>query len=185
MMRIKEKSPRRALPCWWSSPGFSSDRWPPSWSAAAPVSYTHLDVYKRQTVDYLLAQGEKVGLVNVHLYRPFSAEHFLKAVPATAKKMAVLDRTKEPGAMGEPLYQDVCSIYKNKGIPMDIVGGRYGLSSKDTTPGQILAVYENLKADTPKMCIRDRYRGASRRCFSRGRRTRSPRRCQCTPASRS
>ena len=104
----------------------------------------------KETVDYLLAQGEKVGLVNVHLYRPFSAEHFLKAVPATAKKMAVLDRTKEPGAMGEPLYQDVCSIYKNKGIPMDIVGGRYGLSSKDTTPGQILAVYENLKADTPK-----------------------------------
>ncbi len=104
----------------------------------------------KETVDYLLAQGEKVGLVNVHLYRPFSAEHFLKVVPATAKKMAVLDRTKEPGAMGEPLYQDVCSIYKNKGIPMDIVGGRYGLSSKDTTPGQILAVYENLKADTPK-----------------------------------
>jgi len=104
----------------------------------------------KETVDYLTAKGEKVGLINVHLYRPFSAEHFLKAVPATCKKMAVLDRTKEPGAMGEPLYQDVCSIYKNKGIQMDIVGGRYGLSSKDTTPGQILAVYDNLKLDAPK-----------------------------------
>ena len=104
----------------------------------------------KETVDYLTAQGEKVGLVNVHLYRPFSAEHFLKAIPATCKKLAVLDRTKEPGAMGEPLYQDVCAIYKNKGLPMEIVGGRYGLSSKDTTPGQILAVYENLKQDAPK-----------------------------------
>lgn len=104
----------------------------------------------KETVDYLTARGEKVGLVNVHLYRPFSAEHFLKAIPATCKKLAVLDRTKEPGAMGEPLYQDVCSVYKSKGLPMEIVGGRYGLSSKDTTPGQILAVYENLKQDVPK-----------------------------------
>ena len=104
----------------------------------------------KETVDYLVAKGEKVGLINVHLYRPFSADYFLKAVPATVKKIAVLDRTKEPGAMGEPLYQDVCSIYKNKGIPMEIVGGRYGLSSKDTTPGQILAVYDNLKQDKPK-----------------------------------
>jgi len=104
----------------------------------------------KETVDYLTAKGEKVGLVNVHLYRPFAAEHFLAAVPKTVKKMAVLDRTKEPGAMGEPLYQDICSIYKEKGLPMDIVGGRYGLSSKDTTPGQILAVFDNLKAGQPK-----------------------------------
>lgn len=104
----------------------------------------------KETVDYLTAQGEKVGLINVHLYRPFSAEHFLAAVPAACKRIAVLDRTKEPGAMGEPLYQDICSIYKEKGIPMDIVGGRYGLSSKDTTPGQILSVYENLAAEAPK-----------------------------------
>ena len=104
----------------------------------------------KETVDYLTAQGEKVGLINVHLYRPFSAEHFLAAVPATCKRIAVLDRTKEPGAMGEPLYQDICSIYKEKGIPMDIIGGRYGLSSKDTTPGQILSVYENLAAEAPK-----------------------------------
>ena len=104
----------------------------------------------QETIDYLLSQGEKVGMINVHLYRPFSAEHFLKAVPATCKKIAVMDRTKEPGAMGEPLYQDICSIYREKGIPMVIVGGRYGISSKDTTPGQILAVYENLKLDAPK-----------------------------------
>ncbi len=104
----------------------------------------------KETVDYLTAKGEKVGLVNVHLYRPFSAEHFLAAVPSTCKRIAVLDRTKEPGSMGEPLYQDVCTIYKQRGIPMEIVGGRYGLSSKDTTPGQILAVYESLKAESPK-----------------------------------
>lgn len=104
----------------------------------------------KETVDYLVEKGEKVGLVIVHLYRPFSAEYFLKAVPATAKTMAVLDRTKEPGAMGEPLYQDICSIYKEKSLSMSIVGGRYGLSSKDTTPGQIIAVYENLKQAVPK-----------------------------------
>ncbi len=104
----------------------------------------------KETVDYLTARGEKVGLVNVHLYRPFSAEHFLAAVPDACKRIAVLDRTKEPGSMGEPLYQDVCTIYKHRSLPMEIVGGRYGLSSKDTTPGQILAVYENLKAETPK-----------------------------------
>ncbi len=104
----------------------------------------------KETVDYLTARGEKVGLVNVHLYRPFSAEHFLRALPATVKRLAVLDRTKEPGAMGEPLYQDVCTIYQQRGIPMEIVGGRYGLSSKDTTPGQILAVFDNLKQETPK-----------------------------------
>ena len=104
----------------------------------------------RETVDYLTARGEKVGLINVHLYRPFSAEHLLSAIPQTCRKIAVLDRTKEPGAMGEPLYQDVCTVYQERGIPMTIVGGRYGLSSKDTTPGQILAVYENLKRAEPK-----------------------------------
>ena len=104
----------------------------------------------KETVDYLTAQGEKVGLINVHLYRPFSAEHFLASLPATVKRIAVLDRTKEPGAMGEPLYQDICTIYKERGIPMEIVNGRYGLSSKDTTPGQMLAVFDNLKLDAPK-----------------------------------
>ena len=104
----------------------------------------------KEVVDSLTAQGEKVGVISVHLYRPFSAEHFLVAVPASVKKLAVLDRTKEPGAMGEPLYQDVCSVYRGRGAQVDITGGRYGLSSKDTTPGQILAVFENLKADKPK-----------------------------------
>lgn len=104
----------------------------------------------KETVDYLTSRGEKVGVVNVHLYRPFSARHFLKAIPASVTKIAVLDRTKEPGAMGEPLYQDVCTIYQNQGIPMNIVGGRYGLSSKDTTPSHILAVFENLKQEQPK-----------------------------------
>ena len=103
-----------------------------------------------EAVDYLMEKGEKVGLINVHLYRPFSAKHFLAALPATTKKIAVLDRTKEPGAMGEPLYQDVCSIFKEMGSNLPIVGGRYGLSSKDTTPGQIISVFENLKQDAPK-----------------------------------
>jgi len=103
-----------------------------------------------EAIDYLTAQGEKVGMINVHLYRPFSAKHFLDAVPETVKKIAVLDRTKEPGAMGEPLYQDVCSIFKELQSDIVIVGGRYGLSSKDTTPGQIVSVFENLKLDAPK-----------------------------------
>ena len=104
----------------------------------------------RETVDYLAARGEKVGLINVHLYRPFSAEHFVQALPGTCRKLAVLDRTKEPGAMGEPLYQDVCAVCQQRRLAVDIVGGRYGLSSKDTTPGQILAVFENLKAEEPR-----------------------------------
>lgn len=104
----------------------------------------------KETVDYLTAKGEKVGLINVHLYRPFSAKRFLASLPSTVRRLAVLDRTKEPGAMGEPLYQDVCTIFQEGGLPMEIVGGRYGLSSKDTTPGQILAVYDNLKQDRPK-----------------------------------
>ncbi len=104
----------------------------------------------QETVDYLRAKGEKVGLVSVHLYRPFSAKHFLAAVPATAKKIAVLDRTKEPGANGEPLYLDVKDVFYGKENAPVIVGGRYGLSSKDTTPAQLVQVYENLKADAPR-----------------------------------
>ena len=104
----------------------------------------------RETIDYLIAKGEKVGLVSVHLYRPFSAKHFLAAVPATAKRIAVLDRTKEPGANGEPLYLDVKECFYGKVNAPLIVGGRYGLGSKDTTPAQILAVYENLALPMPK-----------------------------------
>ena len=104
----------------------------------------------KEAIDYLTAKGEKVGLLNVHLYRPFAADKFLAAIPETCRKLAVLDRTKEPGAMGEPLYQDICSVYKELGSDMEIVGGRYGLSSKDTTPGQIIAVLDNLKQDKPK-----------------------------------
>ena len=104
----------------------------------------------KETIDYLNAKGEKVGLVAVHLYRPFSAKHFLAAVPQTAKRIAVLDRTKEPGATGEPLYLDVKDcFYGSKDAPV-IVGGRYGLSSKDTTPAQILSVFENLAMPQPK-----------------------------------
>ena len=104
----------------------------------------------KEAIDYLTAKGEKVGLLNVHLYRPFAADKFLAAIPKTCRKLAVLDRTKEPGAMGEPLYQDICSVYKELDSDMVIVGGRYGLSSKDTTPGQIIAVLDNLKQDKPK-----------------------------------
>ena len=104
----------------------------------------------RETIDYLTAKGEKVGLVAVHLYRPFSAKHFLAAVPATAKRIAVLDRTKEPGANGEPLYLDVKECFYGKADAPIIVGGRYGLGSNDTTPAQVLAVYENLSLPTPK-----------------------------------
>ena len=104
----------------------------------------------RETIDHLTAQGEKVGLVAVHLYRPFSAKHFLAAVPATAKTIAVLDRTKEPGANGEPLYLDVKECFYGKENAPVIVGGRYGLGSNDTTPAQILSVYENLALPEPK-----------------------------------
>ncbi|MDO4481567.1 MAG: pyruvate:ferredoxin (flavodoxin) oxidoreductase [Bacillota bacterium] len=103
-----------------------------------------------ETIDTLLEQGLKVGLVKVRLYRPFSAKHLLKVVPKSVKRIAVLDRTKEPGSPGEPLYLDVKSVfYGQKKAPM-IVGGRYGLGSKDTTPQQILAVYNNIMSDKPK-----------------------------------
>lgn len=104
----------------------------------------------RETVDYLNAKGEKVGLVAVHLYRPFSTKHLLAAFPATAKRIAVLDRTKEPGSAGEPLYLDVKDAFYGTAQEPIIVGGRYGLSSKDTTPAQILAVYDNLSMNEPK-----------------------------------
>ncbi len=103
-----------------------------------------------ETVDYLVSKGEKVGVLKVHLYRPFSIKHFLNEMPATVKKIAVLDRTKEPGSVGEPLYLDVCAVYKGDANAPLIVGGRYGLGSKDTTPEQIVAVYTNLKQDKPK-----------------------------------
>ena len=104
----------------------------------------------REAIDYLMSKGEKVGLVSVHLYRPFSAKHFLAAVPKTAKTIAVLDRTKEPGANGEPLYLDVKDcFYGTENAPV-IVGGRYGLGSKDTTPAQIIAVFKNLALPMPK-----------------------------------
>ncbi|MDR1357364.1 MAG: pyruvate:ferredoxin (flavodoxin) oxidoreductase [Tannerellaceae bacterium] len=105
----------------------------------------------REAIDHLRSKGEKVGLVAVHLYRPFSAKHFLAAIPASAKRIAVLDRTKEPGSNGEPLYMDVKDCFYGRGddAPL-IVGGRYGLSSKDTTPAQIIAVYENLSLPSPK-----------------------------------
>ncbi|HHU05916.1 MAG TPA: pyruvate:ferredoxin (flavodoxin) oxidoreductase [Clostridiales bacterium] len=104
-----------------------------------------------EVIDYLNARGEKVGLVTVRLYRPFSAKHLIAALPETVKSIAVLDRTKEPGAIGEPLYVDVVSALRGtKFEDATIVGGRYGLGSKDTTPGAIISVYNNLKAEQPK-----------------------------------
>ena len=104
----------------------------------------------RETIDYLRERGRKYGLVSVHLYRPFSAKYLLKVLPKNVKKIAVLDRTKEPGALGEPLYQDIKTVFQGvAGAPL-IVGGRYGLSSKDTTPAQIIAVYDNLEQKEPK-----------------------------------
>ena len=104
----------------------------------------------REVVDYLSAQGRKVGLLVVRLFRPFSTEHFLKAMPASARRIAVLDRTKESGAFGEPMYLDVRASYYNRPDAPIIVGGRYGLSSKDTTPAQIIAVYDNLASASPR-----------------------------------
>ena len=103
-----------------------------------------------ETVDYLMNKGEKFGLVKVRLYRPFSTESFLKAFPSTVKKIAVLDRTKEPGSAGEPLYLDVKNAFYDADIRPVIVGGRYGLGSKDTVPADIIGVYDNLKLDAPK-----------------------------------
>ena len=103
-----------------------------------------------ETVDYLNAAGRKVGVLEVHLYRPFSAKYFFDVMPKTVKNIAVLDRTKEPGALGEPLYLDVCGLYKDDKNAPTIVGGRYGLGSKDTTPTQLVAVFDNLVSENPK-----------------------------------
>ena len=103
-----------------------------------------------EVIDYLNAHGEKVGLVKVRLYRPFRADKLLEAIPATATKIAVLDRTKEPGALGDPLYLDVVTAFANAGRQATIIGGRYGLGSKDTPPSNVFAVYEELTRENPK-----------------------------------
>ena len=105
-----------------------------------------------EVVDYKVARGEKVGMINVHLYRPFSAERLLAAIPETVKKIAVLDRTKEPGALGEPLYLDVVTALAAAGkTDIKVIGGRYGLGSKDTPPSSVFAVYKELEKDEPKV----------------------------------
>ncbi len=104
----------------------------------------------QETVDYLVAKGEKVGVIKVHLYRPFAPEYFFNVLPESVKKISVLDRTKEKGAIAEPLHLDVKSIFYDRAEQPVIVGGRFGLGSKDTTPSQILAVFENLKQEEPK-----------------------------------
>ncbi len=103
-----------------------------------------------EVVDYLVEKGEKVGLLKVRLYRPFSEKYFFDVLPKTVKKIAVLDRTKEPGSLGEPLYQDVRTLFYNREAAPVVVGGRYGLGSKDTTPSHIKSVFDNLKLDSPK-----------------------------------
>jgi pyruvate-ferredoxin/flavodoxin oxidoreductase len=104
-----------------------------------------------ETVNYLNKLGERVGLIKVRLYLPFSWEHFLRALPATAQRIAVLDRTKAPGSLGEPLYQDVCTVFRERGVDSPVVvGGRYGLGSKDTTPTMVKAVFDNLRSKAPK-----------------------------------
>ena len=104
----------------------------------------------KETIDHLAAQGKKVGLLSVHLYRPFSAKYFMNVLPASVKRIAILDRSKEPGANGEPLYLEVKDLFYGKENAPVIVGGRFGLGSKDTTPSQILSVYENLDLAEPK-----------------------------------
>lgn len=104
----------------------------------------------KEVIDFLTAKGEKVGIVIVHLYRPFSSKYFFDVLPKTVKKIAVLDRCKEPGSIAEPLFLDVKSLFYDKKEQPVIVGGRYGLGSKDTTPAQIFAVYNNLKEENPK-----------------------------------
>ncbi|HRR16202.1 MAG TPA: pyruvate:ferredoxin (flavodoxin) oxidoreductase, partial [Bacteroidales bacterium] len=104
----------------------------------------------KETIDYLTAKGEKVGLIAVHLYRPFSAKYFFDVLPKTVKVISVLDRTKEPGALGDPLYLDVKSLFYDSELQPLILAGRYGLSSKDTTPAMILSVFENMKLKEPK-----------------------------------
>ncbi|MBT3318281.1 MAG: pyruvate:ferredoxin (flavodoxin) oxidoreductase [Clostridia bacterium] len=100
-----------------------------------------------ETINYLVAKGEKVGAIKVRLYRPFSAKHFIDAIPSSVKKIATLDRTKEPGSVGEPLYQDVVTVLAEAGSSMKVIGGRYGLSSKEFTPTMIKAIYDNLNGE--------------------------------------
>ncbi len=104
----------------------------------------------KDVVDALREKGEKVGLVSVHLYRPFSAKHFLSVLPKSTRKIAVLDRTREPGALGEPLFLDVQSVVAAAGLPIRVVGGRYGLGSKDVIPEDIMAVFTHLSAENPR-----------------------------------
>ena len=104
----------------------------------------------KETIDYLEKHGRKYGVISVHLYRPFSEKYFFKVLPKSVRKIAVLDRTKEPGALGEPLYLDVKAMFQGKEFQPVIVGGRYGLSSKDTSPAQIVAVFDNLELSEPK-----------------------------------
>jgi len=104
----------------------------------------------KETIDFMVAKGEKVGLINVHLYRPFSEKYFMDIFPKTVKRISVLDRTKEPGAMGEPLYLDIRNMFYGKENAPLIIGGRYGLSSKDTTPAQVMAMFANLMQPEPK-----------------------------------
>ncbi len=103
-----------------------------------------------EVIDYMVAQGEKVGLIKVRLYRPFCADKLIAAIPATCEKIAVLDRTKEPGSLGEPLYLDVVTALATHGVQKKVVGGRYGLGSKDTPPSSVFAVFANLAKDEPK-----------------------------------
>ncbi len=104
----------------------------------------------RETIDYMSSKGDKLGLLEIHLYRPFSVEHFLKEMPKSVKRIAVLDRTKEPGALGEPLYLDIKNVYADVENAPFIIGGRYGLGSKDFTPMDVMAVYQNLRSENPK-----------------------------------
>ncbi|MBW2364451.1 MAG: pyruvate:ferredoxin (flavodoxin) oxidoreductase, partial [Deltaproteobacteria bacterium] len=103
-----------------------------------------------EVVNFMAGKGEDVGFVKVRLYRPFSAEHFLNAIPSTAQRITVLDRTKEPGAIGEPLYQDICTVYMEKKETPLILDGRYGLGSKEFNPAMVKAVFDNMNSDTPK-----------------------------------
>ncbi len=107
----------------------------------------------KEVIDYMRENGEKVGLISVHLYRPFSSKYFFDVCPGSVKKITVLDRTKEPGSPGEPLYLDIKEMFYDRADRPVIIGGRYGLSSKDTTPGQIFSVFENMKLKEPKQSL--------------------------------
>jgi pyruvate-ferredoxin/flavodoxin oxidoreductase len=114
------------------------------------ISMGSISDVTKSCVEYLVSKGEKVGAINVHLYRPFSAKYFLEALPSTVKKISVIDRTKEPGSLGEPLYLDIVGLVKEQGLNIEVVGGRAGLGSKDVLPEDILPLFEELKKDAPK-----------------------------------